>query len=113
MATWPATVPAPGYAHDGAYASGMATPDEVLNPERIRRLPDITERVEWPALSATEMAAFKTFYDTTTNGGTGWFSASWLATVCTGGLFARFAGVYESAPRGLHWRVGAALEVMR
>lgn len=113
-ASWPATLPAPADDFKGEYTSGLVDPDERISPERSRRLPDATRDVSW-VFTATQMAAFKTFFDTTTNGGGEWFSATWLATVHPDALFARFSGdpPYESRPRGLHWLVTASLEVIR
>lgn len=111
--TWPSTLPAPGCAYKSGYASGLADPDAMVNPERMRRQPDTDGDVEF-VFDAAQMAAFKTFFDTTCNGGAEWFSASWVSALDAAALWARFAdGGYESAPAGLYWRVGCKLELMR
>ncbi len=112
--SWPVTLPAPCSDFAGEVTSGLADPDEMIHPGRTRRLPDATRVVSW-VFDATQMAAFKNFFDTTANGGAEWFSATWLSDVCPGGIWARFGGdpPYESAPSGLHWLVSAELEIMR
>ena len=109
--SWPGTLPAPRYAHDQQYSCGLSSPEDLLWPQQTRRDPDPDGSIAF-VFDATQMAAFRTFFDTTLNGGSDWFTASWITSLATGADFARFVESYNATLIGLHWSVSGRLEYM-
>lgn len=97
MKTWPSTVPAP--ENDLTIKPGSNLKERKLMSGRreVRRFgsgaPD-NMSVKW-ILSAAELAYFDTFYMSTLNLGTNWFTASWLPTCGYSTHAARFFGHYQ------------------
>jgi len=110
---WPETLPAPLHEHSQEYVNGLANPDEVLWPQRVRRIPDLKDSLRW-VFTQEQMESFRDFFYTDLNAGCAWFSADWVSLLFDDADYVRFDGVYSSQLIGDGlWSVSGAVEVMR
>lgn len=115
MSTWPTTLPAPNMAgYSVKPDAGFIRTDMDAGPARQRRrYTSSPSRIpaSW-VFNATQMAAFKTFYETTLDVGTGWFTMTVNAGAGESALDCRFAEPYSAALVGSGiWQVSANIEV--
>ena len=81
MEVWPATLPGPERGYSYAYRSGLANNDEDINPARTRTYPERDATFTIICRTAQQYDDFRTFYYTTLNNGTRFFSADWPALI--------------------------------
>ena len=114
MSAWPSTLPAlllPGYTiqPDAAFVRT----DMDAGPARQRRRYTATPShipAAW-LLSVAQMATFKTFYETTLNFGTDWFTLAINAGAGSVDKDCRFTEPYTAEWLGFAWHVSAKVEV--
>ena len=112
FATWPATLPPPLMERKQQFAAGLLDEAEQMYPQRTRERPEHNETVGW-MMTAAQMAAFRTFVDTTLSGGGAVFTADWLAEMGYTDHVARVVMPYAAELLdGGKWRVGAGLEII-
>lgn len=80
LAEWPAGVPTPLMDAQREQKNGLLIEDEVINPERNRRLPEHEAEIS-VMMTAAEFATFKSFVTTTLYNGQAAFTAAWLAYI--------------------------------
>ena len=115
MSTWPASLPQPnlnGYAIKPD--AGFIRTDMDVGPARQRRrytAPPSRISASW-VFNATQMAAFKTFFETTLDLGSGWFTLNINAGAGMADKDCRFTEPYQASlsASGV-WSVSASLEV--
>lgn len=116
MATWPATLPSLNNFLSDGYSE--TPPDNVirtdmdLGPAKLRQrgsaAPDIIEGKL--RMTGAELAAFRTFYETTLFYGSIAFDATHPRTGASVSM--RFVGVPQIAASGVTWIVSMTLEVL-
>lgn len=115
MANFPSTLPKPvidGYTgiQDQSFIRTEMEAGSVRQRQRYSAV-NTQLNVTW-FFSGTEMASFKTFYDTTINRGTDWFTYTLDAGSGMLSYDVRFTQPFQfSKLEGTYWRVSANLEL--
>lgn len=115
MAAFPITLPDPlidGYSgsQDQAFIRTEMEAGSVRQRQRFSAANTQME-MNW-IFNASEMATFKTFFDTTINRGSDWFTISLNVGAGNTSYEARFAKPYQfSYVDGGYWRVSGTIEV--
>ena len=109
--TWPTTLPPPMVERQSAFTSGLVSPEEALNPERCRRLPDSRDRVAF-FFDAAQMATFRAWVEGDLSYGAGWFSADWLSSLGYASHYAQIVMPWAQEARGPYWLVSVSLEII-
>lgn len=117
MATWPSTLPVPnisGYKLTPEQAFSRTDMQSGAARQR-KRFTDAPAYVtaDW-RFTPVQMAIFKTFFKTTINQGTDWFTCPLDAGIGISNYDTRFIGKppYDAQPLpGMNWEVSAQLEV--
>lgn len=119
MAAFPGTMPLPNEAD---YAQtpevGSIRTDMSIGPARVRRTVTaiVTQtKISWD-MNYTQLAAFRTFFHTTIDQGTQWFTMNLFVGNAYVNKTVRFvggyvAGYFNSTEDGHLWRVSATIEV--
>lgn len=106
--TWPTTLPPPMVERQSAFTSGLVSPEEILNPERSRRLPDRREEVAF-FFDADQMATFRAWVEEDLHSGARWFSAGWLSSMGYANHYAQIVMPWSQEARSPYWIVAMEL----
>lgn len=115
MAAWPGTLPNPtvsNYADTPASAFIRTDMDSGTARQR-RRFTATPHRLttSW-VMTGTQMAAFKSFFETTINFGTDWFTMSLDVGIGNAAYDCRFTAPYQATFMGIgNWTVSGQIEI--
>jgi N-acetylneuraminic acid mutarotase len=109
---WPSALPAPSFEFDSQLRAGQSDADDQINLYRTRTYPERDASFSLD-LSAAEFAAFRSWFESTLNGGCAMFTADWLEAAGFDHHMLRFRDNPWSAKRsGIRWTVTLNLEIV-
>ena len=110
---WPTTLPAPLHEHSQEFTNGLANVDEVLWPQRVRRIPDMNDDIQF-IFTQEQMEEFRDYFYTDLNAGCAWITADWITLLFDGADYIRFTEPYSSQLMGDGiWSVSGTVELLR